>query len=157
MGYRSLANLHDYEDLYAPTVYLFTKRTVEANPDLPEVMIKAHAEAIQRFYDDKDFAVDTYLEYDPLIERGDVERMYDGYYDGDTFERIPYIPAAAVGYVLDNAADPDVITQLGRFDFNDVIDQSFIDRLIQEGFFEELFGEEIRAEQEEKAPLAFGR
>jgi ABC-type nitrate/sulfonate/bicarbonate transport system substrate-binding protein len=157
MGYRSLANLHDYDDLYAPTVYLFTKKTVEANPDLPELMIKAHAEAIKRFYDDKDFAVDTYLEYDPLIERGDVERMYEGYHDGDTFERIPYIPAAAVQYVLDNAADPNLVTQMRRFDFNEVIDQSVINRLIQEGFFVGLFGEEVLAEQDAKAPLAFGR
>ena len=39
-GFRQLANLHDYDDLYAPTVYLFAKSTVEANPDLPESMIQ---------------------------------------------------------------------------------------------------------------------
>jgi ABC-type nitrate/sulfonate/bicarbonate transport system substrate-binding protein len=154
-GFRQLANLHDYDDLFAPTVYLFAKDTVAENPGLPERMIKAHAEAIKRFYDDKAFAVETYLKYDPQMTRADVERMYDGYYDGDTFERIPYIPAAAVQYVLDNAADANLVEQMRRFDFSDVIDQRVIDRLVGEGFFEELFGEEVVAEQEEEAPLAF--
>jgi ABC-type nitrate/sulfonate/bicarbonate transport system substrate-binding protein len=157
LGFSSLANLHDYDDLYAPTVYLFTKRGIRENPDLPELMTKAHAEAIKRFYDDKAFAVDAYLAYDPQMERTDVERMYDGYREGNTFERIPYLPAAAVQYVLDNAADENLVTQMRGFDFNEVIDQSVVDRLIDEGFFEELFGDQISVEQDEKAALAFGK
>jgi ABC-type nitrate/sulfonate/bicarbonate transport system substrate-binding protein len=156
-GFRSLANLHDYDDLYAPTVYLFSKATVRSNPDLPELMIKAHAEAIRRFYDDKEFAVDAYLRYDAGMPRDDVARMYDGYFEGETFERVPYLPAAAVDYVLNNAADQNLAAQMRQFDFGQVIDQDVVDRLVAEGFFVQLFGEGIRAEQEEKASLAFGR
>lgn len=156
-GFRQLANLHDYDDLYAPTVYLFRKNTVAANPSLPRRMIQAHAEAIKRFYDDKAFAVDTYLKYDPQIARADVERMYDGYHAGNTFERVPYIPAAAVRYVLNNAADPGLVAQMRAFDFSGVIDQNAVDQLVEEGFFVALFGEGVRAEQEEKSSLAFGR
>ncbi len=154
-GFRQLANLHDYDDLYAPTVYLFAKSTVEANPDLPEAMIKAHAEAIERFYDDKAFAVESYLVYDPQMTRADVERMYDGYHEGNTFERVPYLPAAAVQYVLDNSADPNLAQQMRGFDFNEVIDQGVVRRLIDQGFFRELFGDEITAEEERKSLLAF--
>src|SRR5580698_9400982 len=46
-GYKVLANLADYDDLYAPMVYVFKKTTVAANPKLPEQLIKAHAEAIK--------------------------------------------------------------------------------------------------------------
>src|SRR5262245_33510893 len=63
-GYKSLANLADYNDIYASTVYLFTKKGIAANPKVPESLIKAHAEAIKRFYDDKAFAVKAYLVYD---------------------------------------------------------------------------------------------
>src|SRR5215470_1114949 len=63
-GYKSIANMADYNDIYASTVYLFTRKTVAANPNFPEAIIKAQAEAIKRFYDDKAFAVKAYLAYD---------------------------------------------------------------------------------------------
>src|SRR5262250_1847681 len=63
-GYKSIANMGDYNDIYASTVYLFTRKTVSANPKLPEAIIKAHAEAIKRFYDDKAFAVKAYASND---------------------------------------------------------------------------------------------
>src|SRR5258708_7625209 len=55
-GYKVLANLADRE-VYAATVYLFARKALTANPKLGESIIKAHAEAIKRFYDDKAFAV----------------------------------------------------------------------------------------------------
>ncbi len=60
-GYKNLGNISDYSDIYAPSVYLFKKSTIAANPKLPELLIKAHAEAIKRFYDDKAFALKAYL------------------------------------------------------------------------------------------------
>src|ERR1700689_3211103 len=64
-GYKNLGNISDYDDIYAPSVYLFKKATVAANPKLPELLIKAHAEAIKRFYEDKDFALKAYVTYRP--------------------------------------------------------------------------------------------
>ena len=64
-GYKSLANTSDYDEIYAPTVYVFKKATMAANPKLAELLIKAHAEAIKRLYDDKAFAVKAYLKYNP--------------------------------------------------------------------------------------------
>jgi hypothetical protein len=55
---------------------------------LPELIIKAHAEAIKRFYDDKAFAMKAYTVCDkqsPL----DVEKMYDLYAKVNTYERVP--------------------------------------------------------------------
>src|SRR5438093_6564454 len=58
-GYKTLANLAD-SNVYAATVYLFARKALTANPTLGESIIKAHAEAIKRFYDDKPFAVKAY-------------------------------------------------------------------------------------------------
>ena len=44
-GYKMVANMGDYNDIYASTVYLFTRKTVVANPKLPEAIIKAQTEA----------------------------------------------------------------------------------------------------------------
>lgn len=153
-GYRSLANISDYDDIYAPSVYLFRKATVTADPGLPEALMKAHAEAIKRFYDDKAFAVKTYLAWDKE-DRTDIERVYDHYSQVNDYERVPYIPAAAVKYVLDHPSDERIGAQMREFDFHRVIDNSLVDRLVREGFFEKLFGPGIKEEEERKAKLAY--
>jgi ABC-type nitrate/sulfonate/bicarbonate transport system substrate-binding protein len=153
-GYKSLGNISDYDDIYAPSVYLFRKATITADPGLAESLIKAHAEAIKRFYDDKAFAVSTYLAYDKQ-DRADIERVYDHYAQVNDYERIPYVPAAAVKYVLDHPSDERIGAQMREFDFRKVIDNSVVDRLVREGFFEKLFGPGIKEEEERKAKLAF--
>src|SRR5207248_8560873 len=39
-GFKSLANTSDYDDIYAPVVYLFKRSLVAADPKLPELLIK---------------------------------------------------------------------------------------------------------------------
>ena len=153
-GYKNLGNISDYDDIYAPSVYLFKKSTVAANPKLPELLIKAHAEAIKRFYDDKAFALKAYLTWDKQ-DPADLERVYDHYAKVNTYERVPYIPAAAVQYILDHPADQQTGAQLRAFDFRKVIDNSLVERLVREGFFENLFGAGIKAEEDRKAKLAY--
>jgi len=41
------------------------------------------------------------------------------------------------------------------YDFHIVIDNSIVERLVKEGFFEKLFGPDIKAEEQRKAKLAF--
>lgn len=154
MGFKTLANLTDYEDIYAPTVYLFKKSAVAANPKLPEQLIKAQAEAIKRYYDDKTFAVKAYLPYDSQ-SAADIERQYDFYKKTNTYERVPYISAASVAFVLGQQADPQIAAQLKSFDFRKVIDSSIVDRLVKEGFFEQLFGASVKTEEQSKAKTAF--
>ena len=153
-GYKNLGNISDYDDIYAPSVYLFKKSTMTANPRLAESLIKAHAEAIKRFYDDKPFAIKAYLAWDKQ-DPADMDRVYDHYAKSNTYERVPYVPAAAVEYMLSHPADEQVAAQMKTFDFRKVIDNSMVDRLVREGFFEKLFGPGIKAEEERKAKLAF--
>jgi ABC-type nitrate/sulfonate/bicarbonate transport system substrate-binding protein len=155
-GCRALANISDYDEIYAPTTYLFLRSYVDENPEVPELLIKAQAEAIHRYYTDKEFAVDTYLAYNADDNRADVERMYDRYAGTNTFERVPYVLDGAIDYLIANAPDAQIAAQMTAFDFTTVIDNSIVARLVDEGFFESLYGEEIRAEQDEKASLAFG-
>jgi ABC-type nitrate/sulfonate/bicarbonate transport system substrate-binding protein len=153
-GFKDLGNISDHDDIYAPSVYLFKKATLAANPKLAESLVKAHAEAIKRYYDDKAFAIKAYMVYDKQ-EQADVERVYDAYAKVNNYERIPYISAAAVKYVLDHPADENIAAQMRAFDFRKVIDNSLVDRLVREGFFEKLFGPEVKAEEERKAKTAF--
>jgi ABC-type nitrate/sulfonate/bicarbonate transport system substrate-binding protein len=153
-GYKSLANISDYDDIYAPTVFLFKKTTVAANPKLPELLIRAHAEAIKRLYEDKAFAVKTYLAYNKE-DPADVEKVYDRYTASNVYERVPYILAPAVNYVLEHPPDDQVGAQMKKFDFKTVLDNSIVERLVKEGFFEKLYGPGIKAEEERKAKIAY--
>jgi len=153
-GFKSLGNLADHDDIFASTTYLLKKSTVTANPKLPELLIKAHAEAIKRFYDDKAFAVKAYQVYDKQ-STADVERFYDGYAKANLLERVPYVLAGALQSVIDQQADPRIAAQMKAFDFRKVIDNGTVNRLVKEGFFEQLFGPGIKAEETRKAKMAF--
>jgi ABC-type nitrate/sulfonate/bicarbonate transport system substrate-binding protein len=152
-GYKSIANMADYNDIYASTVYLFTRKTVSSDPKLVEAIIKAHAEAIKRFYDDKAFAVKAYMVYDKQTQP-DVERLYDMIAEANQIERVPYVLADAIKSITDQA-NADALTQLKNFDPRRVIDNSVVERLVKEGFFEKTFGASIRNEQTLKSKAAF--
>ena len=154
VGYKSLGNLADHDDIFAATTYLMKKSTVAANPRLPEQLIKAHAEAIKRFYDDKAFAVKAYQVYDKQTT-ADVERFYDGYAKANVLERVPYVMAGALQAVIDQQSDAKLLAQMKGFDFHTVIDNSVVDRLVNEGYFQKLFGPGIKAEEARKAKIAF--
>ena len=153
-GFTNLANLADYDDVYASTVYLFTKAAVAADPKLPEQIIRAHAEAIKRYYDDKAFAVKAYLAYDEKQDPADIERIYDWNTQRNLMERIPYVLASAITAIKDQA-DSQTATQIRNFDVKSVIDNSVVDRLVKEGYFEQLFGAAIKDEIDRKSSLAF--
>jgi ABC-type nitrate/sulfonate/bicarbonate transport system substrate-binding protein len=153
-GFKTLANMAEHDDIFAATGYLMKKSQIQANPKLPELLIKAQTEAIKRFYDDKPFAVKAYMVYDKQPQ-ADVERIYDLYAKPQAFERVPYVLAAAVKAVVAEQSDPQIAAQMKAYDFHKVIDNSTIDRLIKEKYFEMLFGPAIKAEEDRKAKLAF--
>jgi hypothetical protein len=130
------------------------RSSIAANPKLPELLIKAHAEAIKRFYDDKAFAVKAYQIYDPQ-SREDVERFYDIYAKANLFERVPYLLAPAVKSVTEQQSDPQLAALMKAFDYRKVADNGTVDRLVKEGFFEKLFGASVKAEEDRKSRLAF--
>jgi ABC-type nitrate/sulfonate/bicarbonate transport system substrate-binding protein len=152
-GYKTLANLAD-RDVYAATVYLFSKKAIAASPRLAEGVIKAHAEAIKRFYDDKAFAVKSYIAFDKQPE-ADVARIYDLYKNGNIFDRVPYVLAPAIKSIVAQQVDPRIAADLKAFDFHKVVDNSTIARLVKEGYFEQLFGADVKAEEQRRAKLAF--
>src|SRR6185436_3873726 len=152
MGFKNLGNMADQKDIYASSVYLFTRKTVAANPKLPELILRAQTEAIKRFYEDKAFAVKAYQAYDKQ-ETKDVERIYELYAKNQAFERVPYVMASAVKSVVAQAA-AEQATQMKAIDFKTVVDNSIVDRLVKEGFFEKTFGAGVKSEQDSRSKQA---
>jgi hypothetical protein len=67
---------------------------------------------------------------------------------------VPYVLAAAIKSITDQA-NSQAATQLKDFDPHKVVDNSIVDKLVKEGFFEKTFGPSIKAEQERKAKAAY--
>ena len=154
-GYKTLANLADHADIFASTAYIMKKSVVASDPKLAESLIRAHAEAIKRFYEDKAYAVKTFLVYDKNAVEAEVERVYDLYAKPQAFERVPYVLAGAVKAVVEQQNDPQIATQMKAYDFHQVIDNGIVEKLVKEGFFEKTFGASIRSELNNKAKLAY--
>jgi len=154
-GYKTLANLADHSEIFASTAYIMNKKTVAADPKLAESLIRAHAEAIKRFYEDKAFAVKTFMVYDKNAVEAEVQRVYDLYAKPQAFERVPYVLAGAVKSIVEQQSDPQIAAQMKAYDFHQVIDNSIVEKLVKEGFFEKTFGPSIKSEQDRKAKLAF--
>jgi hypothetical protein len=84
-----------------------------------------------------------------------VERIYDHDKKANTYERVPYVLAAGVQYIVNHQADTEISARMKAYDFHKVVDNSVIDRLVREHYFEQLFGPGIKAEEESKAKQAF--
>jgi ABC-type nitrate/sulfonate/bicarbonate transport system substrate-binding protein len=154
-GFKTLANLADHPDIFASTAYLMKKSVIAADPQLPEKLIEAQAEAIQRFYADKEFAVQTFLRYDKAAKADEVARVYDLYAKPQAFERVPFVLAPAVKSVVDQQPDPQIAARMKAYDFHKVIDNSYVERLVKDGFFEKTFGPAIQTEEARKSKAAF--
>jgi ABC-type nitrate/sulfonate/bicarbonate transport system substrate-binding protein len=154
-GFKTLANLADHPEIFASTAYLMKKSAIAADPELPEKLIQAQAEAIKRFYEDKTFAVQTFLQYDKAAQADEVARVYDIYAKPQAFERVPFVLASAVKSIVNQQSDPQIAAQMKAYDFHKVIDNSYVERLVKNGFFEKTFGAAIKPEEDRKAKAAF--
>jgi ABC-type nitrate/sulfonate/bicarbonate transport system substrate-binding protein len=128
-GYKTLANLAEHPEIFASTGYLMKKSVIAADQQLPLKLIEAQTEAIKRFY--------------------------DLYAKPQAFERIPFVLAGAVKSIINQQSDPQLATRMKAYDFREVIDNSYVERLAKQGFFEMTFGSAIKPEENRKAKAAF--
>jgi ABC-type nitrate/sulfonate/bicarbonate transport system substrate-binding protein len=151
-GYAVLARLQEFRQIPIATSYMFRRRVVIETPHLVEALLKSHIEAVKRFYDDKPFVLGllkTYLKADEKI----LERLYAETVEAQVFERVPYVTRTTLTGIIERgkAETPELAT----FDFRRTIDQSVIDRLADQGFFEKVFGPGIKDEVAAKRAQSF--
>ena len=154
-GFKTLANLADHPEIFASTAYMMKKSVTAGDPELPRKLIQAQTEAIKRFYEDKAFAVQTFLQYDKAAQADEVARVYDIYAKPQAFERVPFVLAGAVKSIVNQQSDPQIAERMKAYDFHKVIDNRYVEQLVKEGFFEKTFGPAIKSEEDRKAKAAF--
>jgi ABC-type nitrate/sulfonate/bicarbonate transport system substrate-binding protein len=152
-GLKPLTLLEDHESIVSTVGNTYKKSWLAKNSDVPERVLRAQAEAVHRLYNDKPAAIAAYRKHDPSISEVDVARVHDNVLRVGLLDRIPLTQANAVAAVIDRiGAD---IPAVKTFDFNRLIDNRPVRKLIEEGFFEKLYGPGIKAEQERKLKAAF--
>jgi ABC-type nitrate/sulfonate/bicarbonate transport system substrate-binding protein len=154
-GFPVLAQLSDHDDIYVSTYYLFRRDTVLTTRLVAEGFIKAHAEAIKRFYGDQSFAMQVMMKYGGAKDTADAGRVYGLFAKNRMFESVPYVLKGSVEGVIERQRQEQ--PYLKDFDFSKSIDNSLIDQLVREGFFQFIFGPAIRQEQQQRQALAYGR
>src|SRR4029450_12141371 len=89
-GLPALAVLLDYDDIYVSTYYLFRRDALTKERPTAIAFIKAHAEAIKRFYDDRAFAAETMIKYGGTRNIDDANRVYELFSKARVLESVPY-------------------------------------------------------------------
>jgi len=152
-GLKPLTLLEDHESMVVTVGNTYKKSWLAKHPDVPERILRAQGEAVHRLYSDKPAAITAYRKYDQSISEVDAARVYDNVVRVGLLDRIPLIQTSAVAAVIDRiGADIPVVK---TFDFNRLIDNRPVRKLIDEGFFEKLYGPGIKAEQDKKLKAAF--
>jgi ABC-type nitrate/sulfonate/bicarbonate transport system substrate-binding protein len=151
-GLPALAVLLDHEDIYVSTYYLFRREALSKERATALAFIKAHAEAIKRFHDDKAFAAEIMIKYGGTKNTEDAHRVYDLFKKARVLEPVPYVLKGSVEAVVERQAQ-----ELKGVDLSKIIDNSLVDQLVKEKYFESVFGPSIRGEQQRKQSQAFGR
>jgi ABC-type nitrate/sulfonate/bicarbonate transport system substrate-binding protein len=151
-GLPVLAVLLEHEDIYVSTYYLFRREALTKQRTTALGFIKAHAEAIKRFYDDQAYATEIMIKYGGTRNREDANRVYELYKNARVLEPIPYVLKGSVEAVVERQG-----AELKGSEFARIIDNSLVDQLVKEKYFEAVFGASIRNEQQRKQAIAFGR
>jgi len=146
--FRALTSLMEHPDIPITTVYVMKKTLMATHPQLAESLIKANAQAVKRFYEDKAYAVDTYREQDKAASTGALERVYDLCARHDAFERIPVVRRHPIEASV-RRLEGD-LPALKKFDFSRVVDNGIVRRLAAQGWFERLYGPQVLAEQQQR-------
>ncbi|MET0502548.1 MAG: ABC transporter substrate-binding protein [Candidatus Binatia bacterium] len=154
-GFPVLGLLADYDDIFVSTYYLFRRDTLVNSRIVAEAFIKAHAEAIKRFYDDKSFSMQVMTKYGGAKDMEDAGRVYNLFAKSRMFEAIPYVLRGSVEGVVERQRQEQ--SYLKDFDFSKSVDNTLVDQLVKDGFFDRLFGPTIREEQQKRQALAYGR
>ena len=144
-GLRRITGLQEHPELGIFTGLTMRRTYAAANPDVPEKLIRSHAEAVKLLYTDRKSAIEIYRKYDPAASQPDGERLYDDIFQSKAIDRIPLMPKWATMSAADRlSADlPAAMT----FDYQRIMDMGVVRKLIAEGYFTALFGDEVRAEQ----------
>ncbi|MEE2968934.1 MAG: ABC transporter substrate-binding protein [Pseudomonadota bacterium] len=153
-GFPVLERMSNHRDVVISTYYVVRRELVTSNPKAAEGLIKAHAEAVNRFYTDPAFAMAAMKKYTRNKKPGPLKRVYKEWADGQMLERIPYILKPSLAGVVSRNKNRKRAPK--NINFSTMVNNGIVDKLAREGFFEKVYGPSIRAEIKDRRAKAHG-
>jgi len=143
--------LHELENLInrpsaISNVIVFSKAAIAAMPQLPEAVIRASSRGVKRLYEDREFSIDTFRAFNRQAQEKDVARLWDMYANAQSFNRVPMVRNPVLEISI-GRVEKDV-PAIRKVPTAQYIDNSIVRRLIDQGFFEQLYGPAIKDEQD---------
>jgi hypothetical protein len=92
------------------------------------------------------------IKYGGTRNLDDANRVYELFKNARVLEPIPYVLKGSVEAVVERQG-----AELKGADLGKIVDNSLVDQLVKEKYFEAVFGASIREEQRRKQAMAFGR
>ena len=94
--------------------------------------VRAHAEAVHRFYGDKPTALAIYRKYDPAASEAEIGRMYESIRSKLILDRIPAVQRAAAASTAERVGGE--VPAAKSLDFQHSIDMRIVRRLADLGY-----------------------
>jgi hypothetical protein len=146
-GYKTLANLADHDARRPCIRSAGSRRLAEAGRGDHQGARRGDQALTTTRY-----AVKSYTAFDK--QPAPMSRIYDLYKNGNIFDRVPHV-SPAIKSIVAQQVDPRIAADLKAFDFHKIVDNATVARLVKEGYFEQLFGADVKAEEQRKAKIAF--
>jgi ABC-type nitrate/sulfonate/bicarbonate transport system substrate-binding protein len=152
-NFRVLIDFMNRPDVYASAVLVV--RDDRGAPmerlELLKKIVRAQTRAVHMFYSDRRASVDAFLRSTPMAVPRDVERMYDLYASANAFERVPFVLRASLEATVAQQTDSALAARMKAPSLLRVVDNRAVMALVEDGFFERVFGRAILSEQRERS------
>ena len=142
-AFNQLVNLLN-SDINVSTALVFSKKAIASNPLLPEMVLRASTEAIKVFYDDKATAIAAFRAFDPQTTEADALRIWELYGKAKAFDRVPLVRRSAIKANVDRLIVE--VPAVKNLNLAQVVDNSAVKKLINEGWFQKLYGKDIKSD-----------
>ncbi len=143
-GYPILINMADHPDVVVAQAYIFNREVLENRPELAENFMKAVIDATQRFYTDRAFAMEAMRRHTSVKDEETLGKVYDDYFAGEKLERVPFVRQAAVDAVVERNSER--LPEMKDIDFSKMLYEDILEKLAEEGYFQEVYGPSINTE-----------
>ena len=145
-GYPVLVNMSDHPEVVIAQGYLFNRDVLDNEPEVAENFMKAVIDATQRFYTDKSFSMEAMRRHTNVKDDATLSQVYDDYRTIGQLERIPFVRQAAIEAVIERNSER--MPELKDFDYSSMLVVDVLEKLVEERFFEHIYGPSIKDELE---------
>jgi ABC-type nitrate/sulfonate/bicarbonate transport system substrate-binding protein len=139
LGLKELINVADLKVEYQSGTFATTRSYLRSNRDVVVRFTKAISEGLKFMRTNKEASIKSLADYTKTTDREVLEQSWDAFAN-KYYNKVPRLTKPGLQYVMDNQIPEPAVKSKKPEDF---IDESVIQQLESEGFFRQLWGEDV--------------